>query len=204
MKNMLPPGLELQQFDGSAWVGLVPFRMSGVMRRHLPDMPPFSSFPELNLRTYVEAGGKPGVWFFSLDADCWPIVFGGRHVYGLPYHAARMSQKHEDGWISFSSVRRSGGVAFQARYRPVVERFQAEPGSFEHWASERYCLYSHGRRRGLERVEVQHPPWPLQRAEVEIEHSEILQAAGIEPLGEPVCHFSPGVHVVSYPIEKLR
>jgi len=56
----------------------------------------------------------------------------------------------------------------------------------------------------LERVEVQHPPWPLQRAEVEIEHSEILQAAGIEPLGEPVCHFSPGVHVVSYPIEKLR
>jgi len=197
LKSMLPPGLSLQQFDGSAWVGLVPFRMSGVMRRPLPDMPPLSSFPELNLRTYVEAGGKPGVWFFSLDADC------GRYVYGLPYHSARMKQHRENGWISFSSVRRNGGTAFQARYRPVGDWFLAEPGSFEHWASERYCLYSHGARRGLERVEVQHPPWPLHKAEVEIGRSDILQAAGIQAQGAPVCHFSPGVHVVSYPIGKL-
>lgn len=201
---MLPPGLRLQEFDGTAWVGLVPFRMSGVMRRPFPDVPSFSSFPELNLRTYVECGGKPGVWFFSLDAACWPVVFGGRHVFGLPYHSARMSQWHEDGWISFRSIRRKDGARFEASYRPLGDVFLAEPGSFEYWAAERYCLYSHSTRCGLRRVEVQHPPWPLQHAEVEIGFSDILGAACIEPLDEvPVCHFSKGVHVVSYPAQTM-
>src|SRR5690606_4642989 len=90
LREKLPRGVHLQEFDGSAWVGLVPFRMAGVRRRLLPDLPPLDSFPELNLRTYVEAGGKPGVWFFSLDADCWPIVWGGRRIYDLPYSPARM------------------------------------------------------------------------------------------------------------------
>lgn len=204
IEALLPPELKLQQFNGSAWLGLVPFRMSGVARRPLPVVPPFTSFPELNLRTYVERDGKPGVWFFSLDADCWPIVLGGRHVYGLPYHSARMSQTFGDDWISFSSIRRDSDVGFKARYRPVGEVFHSEPGSFEHWASERYCLYSRSRWGRLERVEVQHPPWPIQRAEVEIERCDILKAAGVSPLDEvPVCHFSSGVQVVSYAKEPL-
>src|SRR5690606_23097445 len=75
INHRLPDGLKLQEFDGTAWVGLVPFRMAGVMRRPFPDLPPFTTFPELNLRTYVEKDGKPGVWFFSLDADCRPLVW---------------------------------------------------------------------------------------------------------------------------------
>ena len=90
LADRIPAGLRLETFDNSAWISVVPFRMADVMRRPLPSFPPFSSFPELNLRTYVTDGRKPGVWFFSLDADCRPVVWGGRHVYQLPYHLARM------------------------------------------------------------------------------------------------------------------
>lgn len=205
MRQLIPKELEIQEFDGSAWVGVVPFRMAGVMRRGIPDMPGFSSFLELNVRTYVEHRGRPGVWFFSLDTNSWPFVFGGRYVYGLPYHPARMRQTVSDGWHTFASARRDGRASFLARYRPTGETGFANAGGFEHWATERYCLYSHGARRGLERVDVHHAPWPLRKAEAEISDCEILSAAGIRLEGQnPVCHFSTGVHVVSYPIEKLR
>lgn len=197
--RLLPAGLRLQDFDGSAWVGLVPFRMAGVMRRPFPDAPYFSSFPELNLRTYVEAGGKAGVWFFSLDADSWPVVLGGRHLYDLPYFPATMRLQREGQWFSFRSVRRGGAIRFSARYRPLGNAYLAPPGTFEYWAAERYCLYSFSRRGGLSRLEVHHAPWPLQKAEVLVEENHLLLSAGIIPLpGEPVCHFSSGVHVVSF------
>jgi len=99
----------------------------------------FFFVPELNLRTYVECEGKPGIWFFSLDADSWPVVFGGRHLYGLPYFSARMQQTSSDDGCFFSSARRAGGARFVARYRPLGDVFFPEPGTFEHWAAERYC-----------------------------------------------------------------
>ena len=200
IRERLPAGLSVQEFDGSAWLGVVPFRMAGVMRRPWPDLPGFSSFPELNLRTYVEADGKPGVWFFSLDADSWPIVLGGRHLYRLPYHRARMRQLRAGEGFDFSSERRTGTARFSATYRPTGGLLTASPGSFEHWATERYCLYAAARRGGLSRVEVHHAPWPLQRAEVEIRENSLLTAAGFAPgRAQPLCHFSTGVHVVSYP-----
>lgn len=199
LRRSLPVGLEVQEYDGSAWLGLVPFRMARMMRRPLPWLPGISTFPELNLRTYVEAEGKPGVWFFSLDADSWPVVFGGRNVYGLPYHRADMEQVEHGGWVEFQSLRREGGVSCRLRYRGVGEVFEAKRGSFEYWVAERYCLYSASRKGRLMRVEVQHGPWPLQWGEVVLEENGILSAAGLVPeSGAPVCHFSKGVDVVSY------
>jgi uncharacterized protein YqjF (DUF2071 family) len=119
LRRMIPEQLQVQEWDGSAWVGLVPFRMAGVMKRPLPDLPGFIEFPEMNLRTYVEVDGKPGVWFFSLDAASWPVVWGGRHLYGLPYFSAKMRQKQQDGWWNYSSRRGASGALFTARYRPV-------------------------------------------------------------------------------------
>lgn len=202
IRPMLPPSLKVQEFDGSAWVGLVPFRMSGVMRRPLPDVPGFSTFPELNVRTYVERDAKPGVWFFSLDAASWPIVLGGRHLYGLPYFHAKMALRpDQDGWHHFTSRRCRSDVRFEARYRPTGPVYLARPGSFEHWATERYCLYAAPSSR-LSRVEVHHAPWPIQAAEVQFQSNQILDFAGIAPLDEqPRCHFSTGVDVVSFPPE---
>ena len=200
----LPPGVDLQQFNGSAWVGLVPFRMAGVMRRPLPSFPPFSSFPELNLRTYVEVGGRPGVWFFSLDTSCWPVVMGGRHIYNLPYHSARMAMSPWGGGTKFSSVRAKGDVHFRARYAPSGKPVIAKAGTFEHWATERYCLYAHSQKQGVSRVEVHHAPWCLQSADVRIEENSVLEAAGIKPLRDsPICHYSKGVHVISFGKEKV-
>ena len=182
LSKLLPPGMKLQEYDSTAWVGLVAFRMAGVMRRPFPDLPPFSSFPELNLRTYVIVDGKPGVWFFSLDAASWPIVLGGRYLYGLPYFYAKMRHETDSDWFTFSSIRRIGGVSFKARFRPYGDSFHASPQTFEHWATERYCLYSYSPRNGISRVEVHHAPWALRKAEVDIEDCGLLAAANISPL----------------------
>jgi uncharacterized protein YqjF (DUF2071 family) len=204
LAGFLPAGLQLEQFNGSAWVGLVPFKMSGVMRRPFPDLPLFSRFPELNLRTYVTTGGKPGVWFFSFDAASLPVGFGGRHLYGLPYFSARMQQTWANGWCHYSSERRQRSARFVARYRPLSDVFHAQPGTFEHWATGRYCLYSLNKRGRLTRVDVHHAPWPLQEATISIEKCEILTAAGIGPdNNEPVVHFSSGVEVISFAPEPL-
>lgn len=204
LKAKIPDGLKVQEFDGTAWIGLVPFRMHGVMRRPFPPVPGLLSFPELNLRTYVEVGGNAGVWFFSLDADSAIAVAGGRWIYRLPYFRARMSHGWSDGWIEFASERIGSPVRFAARYRGIGESSLAAAGSFEHWIAERYCLYSVGRSGELRRVEVHHPPWPLQRAEVLIEENGVLSAAGIAVLGsEPVCHFSRGVDVVSFAAKRV-
>lgn len=204
LKSRIPAGLELECFDGDAWVSVVPFRMFDVAPGLWPSVPPMRSFPELNVRTYVTDGEKPGVWFFSLDADCWPIVFGGRVIYGLPYHRSRMSIRPAGAGFRYQSIRRTGGVAFEGEYAGTGETFTASPGSLEHWLAERYCLYAekHGR---MMRVHVHHPPWPLQRAEFEIKRNELLEAASIEVRDTaPICHFSPGVSVVSYQPESAR
>lgn len=204
LADRIPAGLRLETFDDTAWISVVPFRMADVMRRPLPSFPPFSSFPELNLRTYVTDGQKPGVWFFSLDADCRPIVWGGRHVYQLPYHHARMRQRKTEHGFDFTSARRGAEVRFEASWDGEGPVFEAQPGSFEHWIAERYCLYSQG-RRGLTRVEVHHAPWPLQRAAMDVRVNDIPAAAGLRPLDTPpVCHCTTGVTVISYAPEVIR
>lgn len=195
----LPPGVHLQTFNGTAWLGIVPFRMSAVAPRPLPFF--FPSFPELNLRTYVEVDNKPGVWFFSLDATNWLVVFGGRRVYQLPYHHARIRLARHRDQTTFRSLRMDGQAIFAANYGATGSPFLAEPGTFEHWATERYCLYALS-HRGLVRVDVHHPPWPLQPGRVLIKQSTLLETAGFEvPLTDPIVHVSSGVEVISYPVQ---
>jgi hypothetical protein len=205
LSHRLPPGMELETFDGTAWIGLVPFRMVSVAPRCAPAVPFFSSFPEINVRTYVRVGDKPGVWFFSLDADSRPTVFAGRRFFGLPYHKANMRLTKRHHRFQLTSQRRRGDAVFTGNYSAAGETFIARPGSFEHWSTERYCLYSHSATRGLMRLEVHHEPWPLQRADVQIETSTMFAAAGLDftPQPSPICHFSTGVEVVSFPPARL-
>src|SRR4029079_756429 len=145
-----PAHLEIDTFDGAAWIGVVPFRMSAVRMRGLPQVPGASAFPELNVRTYVRYGGKAGVWFCSLDAESALAVFAARRFYHLPYFRARMSCTRQGDEIEYSSVRThpdAPPAEFVARYGPIGPVEFAAPGSLEHWLTERYCLFtvdSHG------------------------------------------------------------
>ena len=199
LQAMLPPDLELETYDGTAWVSIVPFRMAGVRWRNTPAVPGFSGFPELNVRTHVRHRDKPGVFFFSLDATNLPFVLGARTLHGIPYlwSDIELSQR-QDGFTMGSRRREGPPAAFHASFAPEGDAFEAAPGTFEHWVTERYCLYAHHRGR-LWRTEVHHAPWALRRARFEVHTNDLLRSAGIEVLeAAPVAHFSAGTEVVAY------
>lgn len=196
----LPDGLELDLFEGRAWLSVVPFRMEDVMLRGLPAIPRVSDFPELNLRTYVVRDGKPGVWFYSLDADQSVAVWAARKFFSLPYFKADMRCEADGEGVNYSSVRREGGVEFEADYRPVGEVYFSEPGTLEAWLTERYCLYAE-RKGKVHRGEIHHRQWPLQKMEFEIERNGLFEASGFDLSGGPeLAQFSRGVDVAVWGI----
>lgn len=209
LRQLIPPVLELDTFEGSAWLGVVPFRMESVRPRFLPAVPGLSSFPELNLRTYVTADGKPGIWFFSLDAHNPITVRLARATFGLPYFDAEMYCEIRDEEVRYESVRThkdAPPARFVASYRPVGERFDSRPGTLENFLTERYCLYSAGvdGNRQVRRGDIHHRLWPLQRAEAEIE--ELDMTARIEvtlPKTEPTLHYAHRLDVVAWPPKRI-
>jgi hypothetical protein len=195
LRPHVPERLELDQHDGAAWVGLTPFAVNGSRLRGMPPLPLVSSFLELNCRTYVRAAdGRPGIWFFSLDASSLPAVAAARRVYELPYRHARFET--EPGEMR---VHTEGGGEFRAVYRGTGEPSAPEPGSLEHFLTERYCLYAGD---GSLRAEIHHGPWPLQPAEAEVEHWGVAPVE-IEFEGEPLCHYSARQDVVIWSPENV-
>ena len=198
VRPLVPEELEIDEFEGRTWVGVVPFRMTGVMRRGLPDVPGFSAFPELNLRLYVTREGRPGVWFLSLDADQRLAVWGGRTFFHLPYFRSRIRLQRIDEWFHYECTRRSTPpVRFRARYRPTAQARESVPGTLEHFLTERYCLYAQSPDGRLSCTEVHHLPWPLQDAEAEIEENDLFTPHGLELPGSPaLLHFAQNIDVV--------
>jgi uncharacterized protein len=202
LRAYVPTELEIEEYDGSAWLGVVPFRLTQLRARGLLPLPRVSAFLELNVRTCVRAhDGKPGVWFISLDAASRLAVEAARRAYKLPYHHARMSATGDGEWISYECARiAEPGRVFSGRYRPTGAASAAKPGSLEWFLIERYSLYATDVRDRLYRAEIHHPPWPLQPAEAEIE------LASIAPLaldGDPVCHFSRRQDVLVWPLRPV-
>ncbi len=213
LRPLIPEPLRIDVFGGQAWLGVVPFRMSGVRLRGALGLPGFPPFPELNVRTYVVRDGKPGVWFFSLDAANALAVFGARKIFHLPYFLAEMRCEEEAGWISYASSRkrRDAGAEFvpaimRARYRAIGELFTAQPGSIEHFLAERYCLYTADKRGRIIRCEIHHPPWPLQLAEASFQENTMVTAAGIAIADSPaeLLHFSRRQDVVVWAPRRLE
>lgn len=195
LRPLVPAALTLDTYEGEAWLGIVPFRMTNVRPRFTPPVPGLSAFPELNVRTYVTRDGKPGVWFFSLDAANRIAVALARSLFRLPYFRARMSCRGGDvKTISYQSVRThrdAPSAAFDAVYRPAGPVFYAARGSLEEWLTERYCLYAAGPGGVLLRDEIHHRRWPLQPAEAEIRLNTMAQAAGIAlPDAPPLLHYA--------------
>ena len=175
MRARVPASLELDLFEGQAWISVVPFRMTGIRPRFLPPGPWLSAFEELNVRTYVVRDGKPGVFFFSLDAANPVAVRVARRYFHLPYFDAKMSLKYDGDWIEYRSTRTHRGAppaGFSARYRPTGPVFRVTAGSLEEWLTERYCLYAEDRVHRIWRTEIHHAPWPVQPAECQLIHFE--------------------------------
>ena len=202
LRSLVPPQLELEEHDGTAWLGVTPFVLTGLRLRGTPPLPAVSSFLELNVRTYVAVGSKPGIWFFSLDASSRLAVEAARITYKLPYHHARISAARRAGSVDYLCERIADRERrFEGRYEATGEVFNAEPGSLEWFLTERYCLYA-ADRGALHCAEIQHPPWPLRQAEAEIAANTISPPEiGLE--GDPVCHFSRRQDVLIWPLRPL-
>ena len=195
------PGIPCDQFDGRAWIGIVPFRMTNVAPRFVPALPGFSAFPELNVRTYVSIDGKPGVWFFTLDATNRIAVRVARQFFHLPYMDAKIEFESKDGVINYSSTRihnNEPAAELELSYRPIGDSFFAEPGTLEYWLTARYCLYTQDRSGNLLRGEIDHDPWPLYDAEAKIVTNTMLDSFAIEILGDPHLLFSDDIFVKAW------
>ncbi|MES2461669.1 MAG: DUF2071 domain-containing protein [Armatimonadota bacterium] len=213
LQPLLPPDLTIDTYNGSAYIGLVPFRMQDVRPVWAPAVPWLSHFPECNVRTYVHRGGaSPGVWFFSLDAANPVAVAIARSIWKLPYFLAHMevSTDAADGSTKYATTRRMPPplpASSSFRWTPIGLPSPAEPGTLEHFLVERYILYAHAYGR-LWRGKVHHTAYPLQAAELEGFSDTSIKAAGI-PLKEdtllhpPLVHYASGVDVDIFPLRPL-
>lgn len=190
LRAVVPPELEIDAFDGSGWLGVVPFRMAGVRARFVPPLPGLSAFPELNVRTYVRHRGQGGIHFLSLDADHRLAVATGRALFELPYHRAAMRCERRGDAVDYRSERERGAARLSCSYGPTGAGVVPRIGTLEHFLAERYALFT-ARGGRVKRVDVHHAPWRLRPARAEIETNTMARAAGIElPPDPPLLHFS--------------
>jgi len=206
MRELVPAGFEVDLFEGQAWLGVVPFHMTNVAPRLIPALPGVSAFPELNVRTYVTAGGKPGVFFFSLDAGSSLAVGAARTLLNLPYFSARMTVELRNGGDVLYDSRRSSPppAEFSARYRGLGDRRPPAKGTLEYFLTERYCLYAVDHAYHAYRLHIHHPAWTLETGDGEITLNTMADAAGIRlPDVAPLFHFAKRQDMVCWPPDRI-
>jgi uncharacterized protein YqjF (DUF2071 family) len=191
LRAQVPESFELDLFEGQAWIGIVPFYMTNVSIRGVPSLPFVSEFPELNVRTYVCVGGKPGVYFFSLDAASALAVKAARVLLNLPYFTASMDVDRAGSRVRYVSSRPDSTAALIAEYEPSGPPSPPAGGSLEYFLTERYCLYHIDRRGRPYRLDIHHPPWRLQPATATFTRNTMADAASLRLSDrEPLLHFS--------------
>ena len=204
LRPLVPAALELDRYDGVAWLGVVPFLMSNVRPRALPAVPWLSAFPELNVRTYVTVGSKAGVYFFSLDAGNPLAVEIARRWFHLPYFRARFSVSQTGETTNYRSMRAHSGAPsaeLDLDYRPTGPVYASTPGSLDAFLTERYCLYTTDARGRLLRGEIHHQQWPLQPAEAEFRHNTMAQGHGLAlPDIPPLLHYAHHLETLTWPL----
>jgi uncharacterized protein YqjF (DUF2071 family) len=204
LRRLVPPAFELDLFGDTAWLGVVPFRMTNVSVRGVPPLPWLSEFAELNVRTYVRVADKPGVFFFSLDAERLPAVIGARALLNLPYHGAEMSVRASGTGIHYTSRRNDAPHAtFEATYQPDGPPSESVPGELSYFLTERYCLYALDGGGSPYRLEIHHRPWALQPARAQIQQNTMAPGLTQPFIGAPLLHFAKRQDVVAWLPESL-
>ncbi|GEM45425.1 YqjF family protein [Deinococcus cellulosilyticus] len=203
----IPEGLTLETYGGFAWLSVVPFKMKNTRPRGLPAVPAVSDFLELNLRTYVTTEGKPGVFFFSLDAQNPLAVRGARLGFHLPYFDARMRWEIQQGRTRYLSTRTHNNATrgeFEASYQPVSPLPRPSKSSLDHWLTERYCLYSADSKGRIYRCNIHHLPWPLHAVQVREVKNTLGNLIGTRLFKAEYAHYSPHLAVVGWGLEQIN
>jgi uncharacterized protein YqjF (DUF2071 family) len=208
LRERIPKGLELDTYEGQAWVGITPFWLNGVRMRGLPPLPGVSQFPEVDVRTYVVAEDKPGVLYFTMDTSNPLIVAGARSVYFLPYFNAEITLEHEIDKVCFTSERQGNDTPdaqLSIRYWGEPDVNPPPKGTLDYWLTERYCLYTLDSENYLCRGNIHHLPWQLQPAKAEIRKNTLASAIHL-PLPEipPTLHFAKQTDVLFWPLERIN
>ena len=197
IRRLVPDRLEIELWEDTAWLGITAFCIRGARLRGTPALPLLSTFPEVDVRTYVRLGDRPGVFFLSLHAPNPVIAAAARLVYHMPYVGAAVTCEVEGDTVRLRSCREEAGgtpTEWDAAYRPTSEPFEAQPGTRDHFLIDRWALYTEDGEGRLYRAEIHRPPWQVQHAEAEILKNTLAEAHGIRlPEQEPLLHFSRGV-----------
>ncbi|MFY0543684.1 YqjF family protein [Brevibacillus sp. H7] len=208
LRPFVPEILELDTFDGQAWIGIIAFEMSLIRLKFFPIIPYTVPFPEMNVRTYIQVNKKPGVFFMTLDASNPFIIHAARAWYHLPYYRAKMSMEIKDRHVHFHTDRvgtTESAAMFQGSYRPVSPLFTPKEGTLEHWLTERYmfcCKSRNGQRVYM--GDIYHDPWQLQEAEAVIQRNTMTEPFRLPLSKVPVLsHFSPGTQAFIWCCRKI-
>ncbi len=190
----MPSALKPDQHSGSAWIGIIPFRMTGIRLYGLPAIPILSETLELNVRTYTTVAGVPGVYFFSLDASSRLAVKIARRFFHLPYFDAMMACR-EDESLHYTSYRRGTQIGCDVTYAPTGKPGLSQKGSLAHFLTERYALYTTDLTGNLYRGDIHHRPWELQPARAEFNFNNMTSSLDLSLSGPPLLHFSRQLEV---------
>jgi uncharacterized protein len=201
LRPAVPAGIPIDTFEGSAWIGITPFEVLGAHPRAVPPLPWLSRFPELNVRTYTTMDGRPGIWFFSLDAARAPAVRAARLSYQLPYRHAEMAIARAGSRTHYRSRARHASAVLRVSYQPAGAATPPAPGTLERFLTERYCLYTVDRQHRLRRADIHHPPWPLQPASAHLAENTMTEPLGIRlPHQQPLLHYAARQDVLVWPL----
>ncbi len=197
VQRLLPAGVTVEEFDGSAWVGLVPFQLR-VRLPHGPALPWVGVFPETNVRTYVRGpDGRSGIWFLALEAPRWLAIVAARRTYRLQYRRAVMELRctpAERTYTSWRTVHPHRGASSRARVLVGERIAPADVSPLEHFLTARWRLYA-SMWGGVGSARVWHAPWGLWRAVADDVDTHLISACGLSvPVGAPLVHACDDVH----------
>jgi uncharacterized protein YqjF (DUF2071 family) len=207
LRALIPSHFEIDTFDGTAWVGLIPFTMRHVRPTCLPSIPirGVSHLHECNVRTYVTYKGEPGVWFFSLDAESRLAVILARQFFALNYLHASIALARSGDDVDYEVERLDEPKAgMRCAWRIGAELPLSLPGELAFFLTERYCFLTVDARGRPCRCRIWHPRWSLREANVLSLSDGLVAAAGIAVKDLPDSTlYSEHQRVHAWPLERL-